>query len=85
MYSVLEICEKDVVTLRTGTKLGRVDDVNFTKETATIDSFVVFGKSKFFGLFGREPDMTIPYKDVVNIGKDVILVRYEPPKGLIES
>jgi len=30
----------------------------------------------FLGLFNRESDIIIPWKDIVNIGVDVILVEY---------
>ncbi len=80
MYSLVNISEKDVVTVQSGKKLGRVDDIRFDPITARIHSFVVFGKLKFFGLFGREADMYINYEDIVKIGTDVILVRWEASK-----
>ncbi len=78
MYSLVNISEKDVVTVQSGKKLGKVDDIRFDPVSAKIHSFVVFGKLKFFGIFGREPDMYINYEDIVKIGTDVILVRWEP-------
>ncbi len=78
MYSLLDISEKDIVTIKTGRKLGRVDDLRFDPVSATIDGFIVLGKLRFFGLFGREPDIYINYKDIMKIGSDVILVNCEP-------
>ncbi len=78
MVSVLDLTQKDVITMRSGTRLGRVDDVTFCKETAVIDGMTIFGRLKLFGLLGREPDLYIKYSDIVNIGTDVILVKSEP-------
>ena len=35
---------------------------------------VIFGRPKFFGIFGREKDLKISWKDIVTIGKDVVLI-----------
>ncbi len=78
MYSLINISEKDVVTIKSGKKLGKIDDLRFDPISARIQSFVVFGRAKFFGIFGREPDICINYEDIVKIGTDVILVNYEP-------
>lgn len=77
MYTLLGLCEKDVVTLTSGTRLGRVDDLKFD-EYAKIHNIIVFGKLKFFGLLGKEPDIYIRWADIAKIGKDVVLVKYEP-------
>ncbi len=78
MYSLLNVSEKDVVTIKTGKKLGKIDDLRFDPVSARIHSFVVFGRPKFFGLFGRDPDISIKYEEVVKFGTDVILVNCEP-------
>ncbi len=78
MYSLLNISEKDVVTIKSGKKLGKIDDLRFDPVSSKIHSFIVFGKLKFFGLLGREPDISILYDDIVKIGTDVILVKWEP-------
>ena len=67
-----ELCKKDVVQVSTGTKLGRVDDLEF--EGAVIGRMILRGRPRLFGLLGREPDVEIPWSEVERIGRDVILV-----------
>ncbi len=81
MYSLIDVSEKDIVTIKTGRKLGRIDDLKFDPVTAKIEGFILLGKLRFFGLLGREPDTYIKYDDIVKIGSDVILVRCEPQEG----
>lgn len=72
--TLYDLCEKDVVNVATGTKLGRVDDIAFLPETAGITHVVLYGRLKLFGLLGREDDVYIPWADIKKIGDDVLLV-----------
>ncbi|MEG1049583.1 MAG: YlmC/YmxH family sporulation protein [Oscillospiraceae bacterium] len=74
MVSLSSLCQKDVISIITGQNIGRVDDLEFSQETARIESLVVFGRLKLWGLFGREQDIKIPWEDVVTIGCDAILI-----------
>lgn len=86
-----EIHKKDVIQIDTGACLGRIDDLFFDRDTSEVESFLMLGRPKWFGLFGkREESLTIPWHDVVCFGVDVILVRTcvperpahpEPPGG----
>ncbi len=78
MFSLIDVSEKDIVTIRSGRKLGRVDDLRFDPVTAKIDGFIILGKLRLFGFLGREPDIYIKYEDIAKIGSDVILVKCEP-------
>ena len=74
MVSLSLLCQKDVISIVTGQNIGRVDDIEFCGETARIYYIVIFGRPRFFGLFGRGEDVKIAWEDVVTIGKDAILV-----------
>ena len=65
--TVYELCERDVVNVTTGQNLGKVDDISFEPETASITGVI--------GLLGREEDTAIPWGDIEKIGTDVLLVR----------
>lgn len=69
-----ELCEKDVINVSTGVNWGRVDDLVFDPEHATVTHVVLYGRLKFFGLLGREQDSLIPREDIQKIGDDVLLV-----------
>ena len=73
--TVYELCERDVVNVTTGQHLGKVDDISFEPETASITGVILYGRLKLFGLLGREEDTAIPWGDIEKIGTDVLLVR----------
>lgn len=74
--SFYDLRDKDVVNIKDGVKLGEVCDLEFDGESAQITAIVLFGKLKFFGLLGREPDIVIKWEEIQTIGKDTVLVDY---------
>lgn len=76
--TVYELCERDVVNVTTGQNLGKVDDISFEPETASITGVILYGRLKLFGLLGREEDRYIPWSSVRRFGEDIILVEQEP-------
>ena len=72
-----EIRRKEVVGLSDGTKYGYVNDLSIDTENSKTVSLIVYGKPRFFGLFGREDDFVIRWEDIEKIGGDIILVRCE--------
>jgi YlmC/YmxH family sporulation protein len=69
-----ELRDKQVVQLETGTCLGRIDDLIFDPETAKVQSFVMLGRPRLFGLLGRGESLSILREEVQNYGQDAILV-----------
>lgn len=69
-----ELCQKEVIDLKTGKDMGSVDDIAFDESTAQITHLVIYGKWKLFGLLGRHPDIKIPWSAIQTIGKDAVLV-----------
>jgi YlmC/YmxH family sporulation protein len=74
-----DLRNKEIIHVTTGSKIGFVDDVVIETRTAKICSLIVYGKAKFFGLFGREEDYTIQWGDIEIIGEDTILVSCDLP------
>ncbi len=66
--------KKEVINLKNCQKLGRVADFEFDECTGQIFKLIVRGNSKFCGLFCNEPDYEICYKDIRQIGPDIIIV-----------
>jgi len=65
----------DVVNIVDGRKLGYVYDVDVDVDTGRIRALLVPGEGRrLLTLFGRRPDVAIPWKRVRKIGVDVILV-----------
>ena len=74
MVSLSVLCEKDIISISTGPNIGRADDIEFDEKSATVQNLVVFGRPKLFGLLGRGKDVRIAWKDVMTVGRDVILI-----------
>ena len=72
--SLMELRCKEVVNIQNGACLGCVCDVEFDTCTACICTLIIFGRPRFFGLFGREPDLIIPWDQIKCIGEDTVLV-----------
>ena len=84
--SLMELRCKEVVNIQNGACLGCVCDVEFDTCTAHICTLIIFGRPRFFGLFGREPDLIIPWDQIKCIGEDTVLVemwhaRHRPVVG----
>ena len=78
--SMMDLRCKEVVNIQNGACLGCVSDVEFDTCTALICSLIIYGRPRFFGLFGRENDCVIPWSAVKTIGEDAVLVDHIPVK-----
>jgi len=76
-----ELKDKDVINISDGVRLGRVDDVEIDPERACIVSIISLGRPRFFGLFGKDSDIIIPWENIEIIGIDAILVRVDYKGG----
>ncbi|BCT27855.1 YlmC/YmxH family sporulation protein [Bacillus velezensis] len=81
MISISEFQIKDVVNVSNGKKLGSIGDIDINVTTGKIQAIILGGSGKVFGFFGKEEEMIIPWRNIVKIGEDVILVRVNEPKG----
>ena len=75
--SLSDLRDKEIINIKTGKKLGYIDDVEINTETASVIAFVLYGRARFFGLFGRDDDLIIKCSEIEVIGEDAILVRLE--------
>lgn len=77
MVKISEFQIKDVVNVADGKKLGNIGDIEINLTTGKIEAVIVTGNGKVLGFFGREEDIIIPWKNIIKIGQDVILVRFK--------
>lgn len=75
-----EIRNKEVINIKNGARLGYVDDIEFETETASVKSFIVYGRTRFFGFLGREDDLIITCDEIEVVGVDTILVLADDAK-----
>ena len=74
---IADMRHKEVINVKDGVKIGYVDDVEFDTVSAELTALVVYGKSRFFGLFGRDEDIVITWQDIEVIGEDTVLVSFD--------
>lgn len=79
MIKISEFQIKDVVNVSDGKRLGNIGDIEINLTTGKIEAVVITGNGRMLGIFGKEEEIVIPWKNIIKIGQDVILVRY---KGL---
>lgn len=75
MMNISDFQIKDVVNVSNGKKLGKIGDIDINVTTGKIQAIVIGGTGKVFGFFGKEEEIVIPWRNIVKIGEDVILVR----------
>ena len=70
-----ELRNKQVVSVKNGSVLGRIDDIEINTESGNVNSVIIFGKSHILGIFGKENDIIIPWSDIEVIGSETVLVK----------
>ena len=55
--TIRELCEKEVVQLEQGMCLGRADDLELDPATAQLQSLILLGRPRLFGLLGRDESL----------------------------
>ncbi|MGG1398306.1 YlmC/YmxH family sporulation protein [Bacillus salipaludis] len=77
MVKISDFQIKDVVNISDGKRLGNIGDIEINLSTGRIEAVVISGSGRVLGLFGKDQDIVIPWKNIIKIGQDVILVRYK--------
>lgn len=70
----LELRCKEVVNVIDGRRLGHVTDVVFSLSTFCVQGIVVPGEKNGWNIFKKGCELFIPFKQVIKIGEDMILV-----------
>lgn len=76
---------KDVINIIDGKRLGQVSDLELDLRQGRIEAIVVPSYGKFMGLFGGGSDLVIPWRNIVKIGSDVVLVKMEDMRRVPEE
>jgi YlmC/YmxH family sporulation protein len=77
MVRISEFQTKEVVNIMDGKRLGQISDLEIDLRNGRVDSIIVPGPSRVLGFFQSGNDYVIPWRNIVKIGKDVVLVRLE--------
>lgn len=65
---------KQVINIRDCKCLGKVGDFEFDECTGCIHKLIIPGSTKLVSFIKCEPEYVIPYKNIKQIGPDIILV-----------
>lgn len=76
---ITELNEKEVINLCDGMRLGNVCDVEIDTSTGCLTAIIIYGRSKCFGILGRDEDIRICWNEIKVIGDDTILVDIKCP------
>ncbi len=69
-----DLRDKEVVNINNGSCMGCVSDVELDTCSARVTAIVIYGRSRLFGLLGRDEDIVFPWSAVKRFGEDIILV-----------
>ncbi len=81
---IYEMRQKEVINIKDGKRLGYISDICVDVDEGNIDSIVIPGPGKVFGIFGREQEYKIPWSGIKQVGDDLILVDVETSKVLVD-
>ena len=76
---------KDVINIIDGKRLGQISDLELDLRQGRIEAIVVPSYGKFMGLFGGGSDLIIPWRNIVKIGSEVVLVKMEELRRMPED
>lgn len=69
-----ELRDKEIIDIHTGYRLGYACDLELDDREGCVAALVAPGRPRLFGLLGREDDYILPWKNIVRVGSDIILV-----------
>ena len=71
---IAQLQYKEIIDITTGVRYGLVSDVELDLDRGSIESVIIRGRPRLWGLLGREPDVVFPWSAVRRVGEDIILV-----------
>ncbi len=72
-----ELKLREVINVVNGERIGYIDDVKIDGATGKINSVIIYGRPRLFGVLGREDDVVIDCDRIEMIGSDTVLVRID--------
>lgn len=79
-----DLRKKEVIDILTGERLGYIDDAEMNIEKSAVQSFVIYGRERLFGILGREDDVVIPCNEIKVVGNDVVLIKHSETASFTE-
>ncbi|MFI3251343.1 MAG: YlmC/YmxH family sporulation protein [Eubacteriales bacterium] len=73
-HNMTELRYKEIISVEDGSRLGYVGDLAIDMDNGKIIALIILGRTRFFGLLGREQSRYIPWGAIHRFGEDIILV-----------
>ncbi len=73
LCSLEELKKKEVIEIRTGERLGFIDDLQLDVDQRTISGYLIYAR-RILRILKKESDLLIPCDRIRVYGKDVLLV-----------
>ena len=70
---IYDLRQREVINMKDGSRFGYIADVEFDDD-GQIETLIIPGPAKVFGIFGRDSEYQIPWDKIKQIGGDVILI-----------
>ena len=80
-----DLRKKEVIDSLTGERLGYIDDAEMNIEKSAVQSFVIYGRERLFGILGREDDVVIPCSEIKVVGNDVVLIKHAETTNITKT
>ncbi|MDE5557535.1 MAG: YlmC/YmxH family sporulation protein [Ruminococcus sp.] len=80
-----DLRKKEVIDILTGERLGYIDDAEMNIEKSAVQSFVIYGRERLFGILGREDDVVIPCSEIKVVGNDVVLIKHAEATNITKT
>lgn len=74
MIRISDLRARDVVNILDGKKLGHIIDIELDLENGKVIAIILPGRLRGFSIFAKREEIVIPWKKIIRIGRDVILV-----------
>ncbi|WP_044642497.1 YlmC/YmxH family sporulation protein [Risungbinella massiliensis] len=82
---ITDLQTKDVINIADGRKLGQIHDLDIDMSKGVIRAIVIPSETRLFGWVSGGEEFTIPWRQIVKIGSDVILVRLDSKTAISYS
>ena len=76
-----DLKQKEVINIRTCCSLGCISDLEIDCKSGCITALIVPGPGKLCWLLGRDFEFFMPWRCIVQIGCDIILVDIDEDEG----
>lgn len=84
MVRIYELRQKEVINIKDGCRFGFISDIMIDEDEGKIEKIIVPGPGRLFGVLGREQEYHICWDDIEKIGDDLILVKVDTSKCLLD-